>query len=321
MIVFRDLAEVPTDFGPSAVAIGKFDGVHAGHRAIIERLNADAKAAGLRSVVVTFDRNPLAVLRPEICPPRVISNAEKLRQLAALGVDATLMLRFDEALAAVPAEVFVRTHIVDALAAEVVLVGNDFRFGQGGRGDPALLRTLGAELGFSVDVVDDVILPGDDRRVSSSWVREMLQAGDVQGASRVLGRPVRVSGEVVHGHKRGREMGFPTANLPDTGDAIVPADGIYAGWLEDLATGERMPAAISVGTNPTFDDVHIRHVEAHVLDREWLDLYGRDVAVEFTQRLRGMVAFDDVAALKEQIAADVRAARELLRDFPATSAH
>ncbi len=194
-----------------------------------------------------------------------------------------------------------------------VLVGGDFRFGHRGAGTPELLRELGPAYGFTVDVVDDVYVEGSERRVSSSWIRELLSRGNVAMAAQVLGRPVDVRGEVVHGQKRGRELGFPTANLSETVDAFVPADGVYAGWLEDHDTGTRYPAAVSVGTNPTFDDVLVRQVEAHVLDEDSLDLYGHDVTVTFTERLRGMVAFEGIEALMDQMAADVVAARDLLR--------
>ncbi len=312
MIVFRDRAEIPADFGPSAVAIGKFDGVHIGHRTVIERLKADAAASGAQAVAVTFDRNPLALLRPEICPEDIVGVERKLELLAELGLDATLLLTFDEALASLDPTVFVESHLVSALGATTVLVGEDFRFGRGGAGNPQLLAQLGPQHGFRVDVVEEVIFPGTDRRVSSSWIRELLAAGDVSTAARVLGRPVAVRGEVVHGHKRGRELGFPTANLAPITDAIVPADGVYAGWLDDHRTGIRHPAAISVGTNPTFGDVLVRQVEAHVLTGEWLELYGHDVSVEFTRRLRGMVAFEGVEALKETMTTDVVEAREVL---------
>ncbi|MGF6821402.1 riboflavin kinase/FMN adenylyltransferase [Microbacterium sp. ZKA21] len=312
MIVFRDPADVPADFGPSVVAIGKFDGVHTGHRAVIARLLEDAAAAGARSVAVTFDRNPLAVLRPERCPDSVVSTERKLELLGELDLDATLVLRFDEELASLEAADFVRKILVDALTVRTVLVGRDFRFGRGGAGTPELLRELGPVYGFTVDVVDDVYVEGSERRVSSSWIRELLAEGAVDQAAELLGRTPDVRGEVVHGLKRGRELGFPTANLSDVVDALVPADGIYAGWLIDHDTGIRHPAAVSVGTNPTFDDVPRRQVEAHVLDETTLDLYGHDVTVQFTHRLRGMVAFEGIEKLKAQIGADVDAARELL---------
>ncbi|MGI0521516.1 bifunctional riboflavin kinase/FAD synthetase [Microbacterium maritypicum] len=312
MIVFRSPEEVPDDFGPSAVAIGKFDGVHAGHRAVIERLEEAAAATGSRSVAVTFDRNPLAVIRPDRCPENVVTVERKLDLLGELGLDATLVLTFDEELAARSAEDFVVDILVGALRVSTVLVGQDFRFGARGAGTPELLRELGPRHGFSVEVIDDVYLPGSTRRVSSSWIRELLMEGDVAAATTVLGRHPDVRGVVVHGLKRGRELGFPTANLSTIVDAFVPADGVYAGWLVDHDTGIRHPSAISVGTNPTFDDVLVRQVEAHVLGETGLDLYGHDVTVEFVERLRGMVAFEGIDKLMAQMGADVTDAARAL---------
>lgn len=312
MIVFRGPEEVPADFGPSVVAIGKFDGVHAGHRAVIERLKQDAAASGSRAVAVTFDRNPLAVLRPDLCPENVVTVERKLELLGELGLDATLLLTFDAELAARSAEDFVVDILVTALHVSTVLVGEDFRFGAGGAGTPALLAEMGPRYGFAVELVDDVHLPGSDRRVSSTWIRELLMDGDVAGAAAVLGRNPDVRGEVVHGLKRGRELGFPTANLSTITDAFVPADGVYAGWLIDHDSGIRHRAAISVGTNPTFDDVLVRQVEAHVIGETGLDLYGHDVTVEFVERLRGMVAFEGVEKLKLQMTDDVTDAGRVL---------
>lgn len=312
MIVFRSPEDVPSDFGPSAVAIGKFDGVHAGHRVVIERLEKAAAATGSRAVAVTFDRNPLAVIRPDRCPENVVTVERKLELLGELGLDATLVLTFDEQLAARSAEDFVVDILVGALQVSTVLVGQDFRFGNRGAGTPELLREMGPLYGFSVEVVDDVYLPDSERRVSSSWIRELLMDGDVASAATVLGRYPDVRGEVVHGLKRGRELGFPTANLSTIVDAFVPADGVYAGWLVDHDTGIRHPSAISVGTNPTFDDVLVRQVEAHVLGETGLDLYGHDVTVEFVDRLRGMVAFEGIDKLMAQMGADVTDAARAL---------
>ncbi|HEX5859045.1 MAG TPA: bifunctional riboflavin kinase/FAD synthetase [Microbacterium sp.] len=318
MIVFRDPAEVPEGFGPSVIAIGKFDGVHAGHRALIEKAKVDAAATGARVVAVTFDRNPLSVLRPEICPPLLIGVHQKLQLLAETGVDATLMLHFDEKLASLTARDFVEHVLVGALGVKTVLVGADFRFGRGGAGNVELLGELGREWGFTVDVVQDVRAIEHGRRVSSTWIRELLDEGDVATAARLLGRPASVWGEVVHGLKRGRELGYPTANLSPELEGFVPADGVYAGWLIDqgsddgLRTGIRYPAAISVGMNPTFDDVHARQVEAYVLDETDLDLYGRRVEIQFVQRVRGMVAFHGIDPLIEQMGDDVRRVRAAL---------
>ncbi|MET0813471.1 MAG: bifunctional riboflavin kinase/FAD synthetase [Microbacterium sp.] len=318
MIVFRSPAEVPAGFGPSVVAIGKFDGVHSGHRAVIDRARVDAATGDARVVAVTFDRNPLALLRPEICPENLIGVHQKLQLLAETGVDATLMLTFDRALADLTPREFVQHVLVDALGVRIVLVGDDFRFGAGGAGNPDVLRDLGHELGFDVEVVGDVRAIDGGRRVSSTWIRELLAEGDVAGAARLLGRPPAVWGEVVHGLKRGRELGYPTANLSSDLEGFIPADGVYAGWLVDegspdgLRPGIRYAAAISVGTNPTFDDVPVRQVEAHVLDETELDLYGHRVEVQFTNRVRGMVAFEGVDALVRQMADDVERVREAL---------
>ncbi|MDX2377398.1 bifunctional riboflavin kinase/FAD synthetase [Microbacterium sp. LRZ72] len=317
MMLYTDPGEIPADFGESVVAIGKFDGLHAGHRAIIERMLVDAAGTGARTVAVTFDRNPLAVLAPLVCPRALVGTRQKAALLEDTGIDATLMLRFDETLAAEPAEDFVRRILRDALHARTVLVGTDFRFGQGGRGDAALLRRMGEEYGFRVDEIDD-IRSLDGRRVSSTWIRELLDEGSVADAAKLLGRPPAVWGEVVHGAKRGRELGYPTANLTPDLDGFIPADGVYAGWLIDTpetsgpAATTRYPAAISVGDNPTFTGVAARQVEAHVLDAGELDLYGHDVAVQFVERIRGMVAFRGIEALKDQMADDVTRARTLL---------
>lgn len=317
MKVFRDPSEVPRGFGPSVVAIGKFDGVHAGHRALLERARVHA-SGGAPVVAVTFDRNPLSVLRPEVCPESLVGVTQKLQLLAETGIDATLVLTFDEDLARIEPRDFVQRVIIEALDARTVLVGEDFRFGHRGAGTPQLLREMGEEADFRVDVIADVRSFDADRRVSSTWVRELLTVGDVATAGKLLGRMPSVWGEVVHGLKRGRELGFPTANLSTDLEGFVPADGVYAGWLVDegssdgLRPGIRYPAAISVGTNPTFDDVVERQVEAYVLDETELDLYGHAVEVQFADRIRGMVAFEGVDALIVQMTDDVRNVRARL---------
>ena len=310
MKIFKGLAGVPAGFGPSAVTIGKFDGVHQGHRAVIGRLRDIAEAEGLKAAVVTFDRNPLALLAPDNCPDPLVSVRQKLELLATTGIDATLMLPFDRALASVPATEFVERVLVDTLAAKAVLVGRDFRYGARGAGDVALLTDLGATFGFTVEVIDDVT-PEDGRRVSSTWVRELLAEGDVRHATELLGHTPTVSGIVVHGAARGRELGFPTANLTPESEGLIPADGVYAGWLTDAGT--RYPAAISVGDNPTFEGVAKKQVEAYVLDRE-LDLYDHVVDIEFVERIRGMVAFTNIPDLVETMRGDVERAREILAD-------
>jgi riboflavin kinase/FMN adenylyltransferase len=325
MILFRSPDEVPDDFGPTVVAIGKFDGVHAGHRAVLQKMLVDAAGLGARSAVVTFDRHPLALLNPAKLPPALVAPHQKAALLASTGIDATLMLEFNEKLASEEPEDFVRRVLVDSLHARSVLIGEDFRFGRDGAGTPAILRELGERYGFTVDELPDVRSAPSGRRVSSTWIRELLASGDVATAAQLLGRPPAVWGEVVHGAKRGRELGYPTANLEAATQGLVPRDGVYAGWLIDgvaasqPGTRVRYPAAISVGDNPTFDDVHRRQVEAYVLDETDLDLYGHVVEVQFVARLRGMSAFAGIEALKDQMADDVERSREILLTVPSAS--
>lgn len=311
MRTFKGLDAVPAHFGPSAVTIGKFDGVHRGHRAVIRRIREIASEHDLRAVVVTFDRNPLELLAPDKCPPALVSVRQKLELLATTGLDATLLLPFDRALASVPATEFVERVLVDTLDAKAVLVGHDFRYGARGAGDVALLRDLGAKFGFTVEVIEDVASENAARRVSSTWIRELLAEGDVRQATAMLGHTPTVSGIVVHGAKRGRGLGYPTANLSPESEGLIPADGVYAGWLTDAGT--RYPAAISVGDNPTFEGVAKKQVEAYVLDRE-IDLYDHLVDVEFVERLRGMVAFTSIPDLIEQMRSDVDRARDILSE-------
>jgi riboflavin kinase/FMN adenylyltransferase len=306
--VFRGLAAVPAGFGPSAVTIGKFDGVHAGHRAVIGTLTGVADAESLQSAIVTFDRNPLRLLAPERCPADLVGLEQKLDLLEETGVDAALVVSFDGEFASQTPEEFVRRILVDALNARVVLVGSDFRFGSRGAGNVETLTDLGRELGFRVQLIGDV-RPEGERRVSSTWIRELLADGDVAHAARLLGHVPTVRGIVVHGAKRGRELGFPTANLSPESDGLIPADGVYAGWLTDQ--GRRHPAAISVGNNPTFEGVPQRQVEAYVLDAD-IDLYGHRVGISFVERIRGMVAFSGIEPLIEQMTDDVVKARRLL---------
>jgi riboflavin kinase / FMN adenylyltransferase len=308
MRVFRSVAEVPPGFGPSAVSIGKFDGVHAGHRAVIGELRSIAAARDLFSVVVTFDRHPLALLAPEKCPASLVSPRQKLDLLAGTGLSATLMVPFDRDFANQTPEEFVDRILVTALDARVVFVGADFRFGARGSGTIELLTQLGAQRGFEVRVIEDV-RPRGGRRVSSTWIRELLDAGDVVAATRLLGHTPTVRGVVVHGAARGRELGFPTANLSPESEGLIPADGVYAGWLID--GGARHPAAISVGNNPTFEGVPQKQVEAYVLDRD-IDLYDHIVDVEFGERIRGQIAFEGIDPLIAQMTSDVDRVRELL---------
>jgi riboflavin kinase/FMN adenylyltransferase len=308
VLTFLQPADVPADFGPTAVTIGKFDGVHAGHRAVIERLRSVAVERGLATAVVTFDRHPLALLRPELCPPSLVSNAQRLELLASTGVDAVLMLTFDRALSDLSADEFVTSILVDALRARVVLVGADFRFGAGGRGTVDTLVELGRVHGFDVVVIAD-IEPDGHRRVSSTWIRELLEDGRVREAAGLLGSLPTLRAMVVHGAQRGRTLGYPTANLSRDVEGHVPADGVYAAWL--TFDGVRYPAAVSVGNNPTFGGVPEKQVEAHVLDQS-LDLYDRVVEVSFVDYVRGMVKFSGADELAAQMRSDEQRIREVL---------
>jgi riboflavin kinase/FMN adenylyltransferase len=310
--VWHGLAEVPTDLGPTAVTIGNFDGVHRGHQALLGVLTAAARAEGVLAVAVTFDPHPAQVHRPHEAPPLITGLADRLELLAACGLDGVLLLHYTAELAGHSPEEFVREFLLDGLGARVVVVGADTRFGRGNAGDRATMAELGERHGFEVEVVGDVAGAGGARRWSSSWVRELLEVGDVAGAAHVLGRSHRLRGVVVHGEARGRELGYPTANLGPGATGVVPADGVYAGWLvRDGGRGERLPAAISVGTNPTFDGT-ARVVEAHVLHRSDLDLYGEEVLLELVGRLRPMLRFEGVEPLVAQMASDVADAARLL---------
>ncbi|TQO18990.1 riboflavin kinase/FMN adenylyltransferase [Rhodoglobus vestalii] len=308
MELFESIDAVPNDFGAVAVTIGKFDGVHGGHRAVLARLEQVAAERGLHSVVVTFDRNPMSLLNPTACPEPLVSKQQKLERLASAGVDATLVLAFDRALSEVSAAEFVETVLVDALATRVILVGADFRFGAHGTGDVQLLRLLGEEHGFEVVVLDDVELEAG-RRISSTFVRELLADGQVAEAGRILTTLHSVRGIVVLGQQRGRELGYPTANLEANSEGFTPADGVYAAWL--VVDGTRYAAAVSIGNNPTFEGVAEKQVEAHALDQDF-DIYGKRVEVEFVEYVRGMVKFSTIDALVEQMCLDEIVVREIL---------
>lgn len=308
MHVITDLDAVPGDVAPSAVTIGKFDGLHHGHLWLVEQLHAEARTRGLNPVVVTFDRHPLALLRPEIAPQPIVSLQQKLDLLERQGLRAVVVIPFTAAFAAVTPERFVRELLVARLGMRLLVVGRDFRFGAGGAGDVPLLQRLAPELGYEVVIVPDE--PGPHgRRASSTWVRELLADGDVRAVAEVLGRPHVLSGEVVHGSKRGRELGFPTANLSPQLEGLIPADGVYAGWFHDGLSV--YPAAISIGNNPTFDGVPQKQVEAHLIDQR-LDLYGKHAQLAFVDRIRGMEKFAGIEELIATMQRDVAAARRIL---------
>jgi len=305
--IWHGLGDLPRPSGPCVVAVGKFDGVHRGHQRVLARARMHADERDLPMYVVTFDPHPAVVLRPEIAPKMLGTLSDRLERLAAHGADAVLVVPFTAQLAAITAEQAVRAVLADGLNAKVVVVGADFRFGSGAAGDVSFMRAMGEKQGFVVDAVD---LQADDvDRFSSTRVRELLALGDVAGASEILGRPYAVTGPVIRGEQRGRDLGFPTANLEVPEELAAPLDGVYAGWLVDGT--ERHPAAISVGDNPTFVGASHR-VEAYVLDRADLDLYGKKVSVEFVQWIRDMLPFDGMESLIEAMKGDVEASRRIL---------
>jgi len=315
-------SDVPTGYGPSVVAIGNFDGVHRGHRSVLTRLVAEGRARAAKVVAITFDPHPLQMLYPDRAPALITGLATKLDLMAGTGIDATLVMTFSRELAAMTPREFVQQILVDTLGLGAAVVGHDIRFGVRNSGDLSTLQDLGEELGFEVVVLDDITGPvhGESsagRRWSSSWVRELLDAGDVASAADVLGRPHRVVGEVVHGDHRGRALGFPTANLASGSTGMVPADGVYAGWMVRLdlaveALDRVLPCAVSIGTNPTFEGARERRLEAYVLGRTDLDLYGETVAVELVERLRPTLAFDGIETLVAQMHRDVEQCRQVL---------
>ena len=307
--VWRSTGEVPDDLGRTVVTIGNFDGVHLGHQHVISRAREVAVSLGVdRVVAVTFDPHPIAVLRPEHAPPTITDIGARVVLLDRAGVDAVLVLPFSREVAGWSPERFVDEVVTGALDAAAVVVGANFRFGNRAAGDVATLRELGAERGFTAEGIP---LDGGPQVWSSTYIRNCLAAGDVEGAAEALGRTFGVRGEVVRGDRRGRELGYPTANVPPGGSA-APADGVYAGWLRREDTGEVLPAAISVGTNPTFAGERERRVEAYVLDRDDLELYGVVVEVLFVDRIRGMRRFDSADELVATMADDVRRTRERL---------
>lgn len=313
---WTDLSQIPAGYGPSVVTLGNFDGVHKGHQAVLATVAERARqfgSAGAHAVAVTFQPHPVAVLHPERAPQIITSAHQRLELLSGTGLDAVLVMEFTREFAQWTPERFVVEVFVRALGARVVVVGEDTRFGVRNSGDVGTLRQLGAEHGFEVLTLADV---GHGGRWSSSRVRALLTSGDVVGAAAILGRVHKVSGEVVHGDHRGRELGYPTANLCQDPAGLIPADGVYAGWLVRPSLTERdsdhtLPAAISIGTNPTFAGTE-RRVEAYVLDRTDLDLYGETVDFEFIERLRATERFDTIEALIEQMNDDVERTRMVL---------
>lgn len=314
MSVWHEFGAVAVD-GPTVVTVGTFDGVHRGHQVVLDRASRAAWRTGGRYdgrapvVAVTFEPHPMSVVAPERAPVLLTDIERRAELLQQSGADHVLVIAFDRSVASWSPSDFVRRVLVDVLHAGVVVVGADFRFGARAAGNVDTLRAEGATYGFSVEAVE-LASGGAAAPWSSTAARAAVARGDVEAAAQTLGHHHSVTGVVVEGDKRGRQLGYPTANVPARATVAVPADGVYAGTLRRLDTpsGPRMPAAISVGTNPTFGGEE-RRVEAYVLDRDDLELYGVAVEVAFHARLRGQVRFDDREQLVAQMAIDVRETR------------
>ena len=313
---WRGYEAAPSGWGRSAITIGVFDGVHRGHQEIIGHTVKRARDLGVQSVVVTFDPHPAEVVRPGSHPAVLSEPARKAELIEALGVDVLCVIPFTPEFSRLPAEQFVHDVLVEHLHAALVVVGENFRFGHKAAGDEALLARLGRTFGFSVE--DAPLVTSNGTVFSSTYIRACVDAGDVVAAAAALGRPHRVEGVVVRGDQRGRQLGFPTANLLCSRYAAIPADGVYAAWLvrRSPRTGcgagaaERLMAAVSIGTNPTFSGRE-RRVEAYALDFDD-DLYGERVGLDFVAHLREMRAYTAVEPLIAQVHQDVADTRSAL---------
>jgi riboflavin kinase / FMN adenylyltransferase len=303
---WRGVDNIPPGWGRCVVTIGVFDGVHRGHQEMIGRAVQRARDSMLPLVLITFDPHPSEVVRPGSHPPVLTPVWRKADLVEWLSVDAFFVLPFNTELSRMPPDEFVHVVLVERLHAATVVVGENFRFGHKAAGDIEQLRTLGAKFGFSIEGVG--MLRDDDVTLSSTFVRSSIDAGEVRQAAKALGRPHRVDGIVVRGEGRGRQLGYPTANVHTDRYVAIPADGIYAGYA--VLNKQRLPAAISVGTNPTFEGRQ-RTVEAYILDFDE-DIYGVELGVEFVERLRGMEKFDRIEDLVEMMGHDVERTRELL---------
>lgn len=311
MAIWRDVkgAGSAPSTSSTVVTIGTFDGVHLGHQALLARAREVADAAGEQVVAVTFEPHPIAVFAPERAPRLLTDVERRVELLRAGGADEVRVLAFDRTMAAWSPDEFAQRVLVDDLRASHVVVGENFTYGSRASGDVACLADFGLGHGFATEAL---ALAGGSEEYSSTLVRRLVESGDVAGAAEVLGRPAEVNGVVVKGEQRGRELGFPTANVPVPDGLATPDDGVYAAWVLDLdAGGERWPAAVSVGDNPTFEGLE-RRVESYIIDRTGLDLYGHRIRVELVERLRGMVAYTTLEALVEQMHADVARTREVL---------
>jgi riboflavin kinase / FMN adenylyltransferase len=313
MQVISDIGSMVDAPNGSVVTIGAYDGVHLGHQKVIAEVRSMAAERGLKSVVVTFDRHPASVVRPESAPRLITDLKQKLELLSTTGVDATVVVTFDETMSRMSPESWIEAVLVRCAQAKAVAVGEDFHFGRQRAGNVELLTKVGADSGF--DVVGVPLLgriDGIDEPVSSTAIRRALVGGQVEIAARMLGRAYEARGVVVTGDQRGRLLGFPTANVEISGQMCLPADGVYAGWY-GRPTGQVTPCAINIGRRPTFYE-HADHslVESHLLDFND-DLYGERARVRFISFLRSERKFDGLESLKTQLALDIASARKAVQ--------
>ena len=312
VLVVTDLQHCPSSDERAVITIGAYDGVHLGHRAVIDQVRRRAAEVGAKSVVVTFDRHPASVVRPESAPRLLTSADQKMELLESTGIDAVVVVPFDTEQAAESPESFVDRVLVQCLKTRIIVVGEDFHFGRHRDGNVDLLRKIGVEADFDVEPVQLLQrLDGIDEPISSTAIRRALAGGDIKRANSMLGRPYEVGGEVFAGDQRGRLLGFPTANVAVPSGMCLPADGVYAGFYE-RPDGEVYGCAINLGRRPTFyEHADASLLEAHLLDVD-VDLYGETARVRFQHFLRSERKFDGVDALITQLGLDVSSTRDLL---------
>jgi len=298
----------------SIVTIGAYDGLHVGHRLVIDQVVAEARESGCQSVLVTFDRHPASLVRPESAPKLLTDHAQKIELLAQTGLDAVAVVTFDQQQAAESPEDFVRRVLVECLKVDAIVVGEDFHFGKARAGNVALLRELGHRYGFKVEPLQ-LLTVADGSVASSTFIRELITQGETEIANRYLGHIFEIRGTVAHGDQRGRTIGFPTANVEVPVTMCIPADGVYAAWYVRLVAGkeETYPCAINIGRRPTFyENAPVSLIEAHIIGETDLDLYGEVAMLRFVARLRGEQKFAGLEEMQTQLAIDVANASAIL---------
>jgi len=307
MIIYKNLADIREKLPNAVVTIGNFDGVHLGHREIFRRVKQTAAELGGVSVVVTFVPHPLKVLAPGKSPQLINTYAEKELLIEASGIDYLIEIPFDEELAAISAREFIRTVLVDRIGVKKLVIGYDYAFGRNREGDVALLKRLGDEFSFNVEVLEPISI--GSTVFSSTTIRTMIKAGNVKGIVPLLGRHFSLGGTVIHGHHRGKDLGFPTANL-ETDKELLPKEGVYA--VKVKVDDVLYDGACNIGTNPTFNDDKLA-VETYLFDFKG-NIYGKNVRLYFIDRLRGERTFADIPSLQKAIERDIYRCREILKD-------